>query len=320
MLVSGFMCGNVEDRGRGGAALWWAALQQVPGVGAATMLRLAQVFGSPQAAVRASENELTARGGLTPDQAAHVTALTEAIPALEARTAAWRSQGIELVAIEDERYPASLRDLRSPPPLLYLRGTLWKEDARAAAIVGSRDADQAGKALARKLGRELARRGFTIVSGLARGIDTAGHRGALEIEQGRTIAVLGCGLLRVYPPENALLAQKIARRGCLMAEAPPETEVDTALLLARDRLQAALSRAVIVVQAFAECGSIVTAQHAVKCGRLLYGVPWSKPPFSEGWERLRSMGARPLDEAADLDVLAAEIDAPPSAPPQQPLL
>ena len=310
----------VDHQDREGEALWWAALQQVPGVGAATMLRLARVFGSPQAAVEAPADELIARGGLSPEQASCIASLQESISALYTRLQAWRSQGIELITIEEDRYPASLRDLRSPPPLLYARGTLIEDDKRAVAVVGSRDADQAGVSLARKIGREFAQRGFTIVSGLARGIDTAGHRGALDVEQGRTIAILGCGLLRVYPPENAVLAQKIARRGCLLAEVPPETEVDTGLLLARDRLQAAMSRAVIVVQAYAECGSIVTAQHALRCGRPLYAVPWSKPPFSEGWERLRAMGARPLDDATDYDALAAEIEAAGSAPPQSRLL
>lgn len=284
------------------------------------MMRLARVFGSPQAAVEAPVEELIARGGLSQAQASRVTALLETKPALEARLQAWRDQGIELITIEEDRYPASLRELRSPPPLLYTRGTLIENDKQTVAVVGSRDADRAGVSLARKIGREFAQRGFIIVSGLARGIDTAGHRGALDAEKGRTIAILGCGLMKVYPPENAVLAQKITRRGCLLAEVPPETEVDTGLLLARDRLQAALSRAVIVVQAYAECGSIVTAQHALRCGRPLYAVPWSKPPFSEGWERLRAMGARPIDVATDYNVLAAEIEAAGNAPPQSRLL
>jgi DNA processing protein len=154
---------------------------------------------------------------------------------------------------------------------------------------------------------------------LARGIDTAGHRGALAVEEGRTIAVLGSGLLRVYPRENQALAEEIAGRGCLMAEVPPETEVQAAHLLARDRIQAALSRAVIVVQAQAECGSIVTARHARRCGRRLYGVPWSRRPFSEGWEALARMGARPVSGDSDLDALAAEIEAEPEPPEQRAL-
>ncbi len=314
-MISALSSGN-----RGGEALWWIALQQVPGVGAATMLRLARIFGSPQKATEASVADLVSRGGLNLEQASRVASLPETIPSLEAKLQTWRDQGIEVITIEEERYPASLHVLRSIPPLLYIRGTLQANDKRAIAVVGSRDADKAGVSLARKIGREFAQREFTIVSGLARGIDTAGHRGALDVKKGRTIAILGSGLLKVYPPENAVLAQKITRRGCLLAEVPPETEVDSGLLLARDRLQAAMSQAVIVVQAHAECGSIVTAQQALRCGRLLYAVPWSKPPFSEGWERLHKMGARPIDSATDFEALACEITNADNRPHQSPLL
>ena len=308
------------SRGRGGEGFWWAALQQVPGVGAGTMLRLARAFGSAEAAVRASAEELRGRGKLSARQARGVLAVREAEAALRRRIDGWAAQGIGLLSQEDGRYPESLRVLRSPPPLLYVKGTLEPREARAVAVVGTRSPSREGAAVARKLGRELARRGHTIVSGLARGIDTAGHRGALEAEQGSTIAVLGCGLLRLYPPENSLLAGKVASAGCLMAEVPPETEVRRELLLARDRIQAALSRAVIVVQAHGECGSMVTARHAVRCRRLLYGVPWSEPPFSEGWETLRSMGARPLTGEFDLDSVCAEIDGDSPGPPQERLL
>ncbi len=308
------------SRSRGGESFWWAALQQVPGIGAATMLRLGRVFGSPEAAVHASPDELRGRGKLSAGQAKAMLAVREEDALLRRRIEGWAALGVELISIDDIGYPRALHDLRNPPPLLYVKGRLEATDARAVAVVGTRSASQEGFAVARKLGRELARRGYTIVSGLARGIDTAGHRGALEAEQGRTIAVMGCGLLRVYPPENRLLAAKVAAGGCLMAEVPPEAEVRRGLLLARDRIQAALSRAVIVVQAHGECGSIVTARHAVRCRRLLYGVPWEEPPFSKGWEALRSMGARPLTADSDLDSMCAEIDGDPPGEPQERLV
>jgi len=308
------------SRGRGGESFWWAALQQAPGVGAGTMLRLARLFGSPEAAVHASLDELRGRGKLSERQARAVLAVREEDALLRRRIEGWAAQGIELISMDDTRYPRALHDLRSPPPLLYVKGRLEPTDAQAVAVVGTRSPSRQGSAVARMLGQELARRGHTIVSGLARGIDTAGHRGALEAEQGRTIAVMGCGLLRVYPPENGLLAGKVAAAGCLMAEVPPETKVRKELLLARDRIQAALSRAVIVVQAHGECGSIVTARHAVRCRRVLYGVPWEEPPFSEGWEALRAMGARPLTGDSDLDSVCAEIDGDSPAPPQERLV
>lgn len=307
-------------RGGGGGVLGWLALQRVPGIGPAAMLRLAREFGSAEAAMGASPDELVARGRLSREQARAISAQRGAVPGLLGQIAEWRAQGIELITMADETYPPVLTDLRAPPPVLYVGGSLRAEDGRAVAIVGTRAPDRRGSALARRLSKEFARRGFTVVSGLARGIDTAAHRGALQAEQGRTIAVLGCGLLRLYPPENGLLARTIASRGCLISEIPPDSEVETKYLLMRDRLQAALSRAVIVVQGHRECGSMVTARHAVRCDRLLYGVPWHQPPFSEGSAALLSLGARPITAQTDLDEIAGEIDAHQAKPRQRPLL
>jgi len=295
-------------------------LQQVPGVGAATMLRLARVFGSAEGAARAEGRELSARGRLTAAQVERLEHVRAHEGALRSTIEEWREAGIELVCMGSEGYPAALLSLRRPPPLLYIRGALEEADRRAVAVVGTRRPDAEGAALAGRLACEFARRGYTIVSGLARGIDTAGHRGALTVGEGRTIAVLGCGLLRVYPRENQALAEAIVQRGCLLSEVPPETEVQAAHLLARDRIQAALSRAVIVVQAQAQCGSIVTARQAVRCGRRLYGVPWKRPPFSEGWEALARMGARPVKDETDLDALSVEIESEPEPPEQGALL
>jgi len=314
------MGAGVSEEGRGGAALWWAALQQAPGVGAATMLRLARVFGSPEQALNASTEDLVARGGLSESQAAHITSALSGIDGLRRRLDLLARQGITLRSVDEPTYPLGLRGLRSPPPLLYLRGELRAEDGRAVAVVGTQEPDQAGRRLARKIAQGLAERGFAIVSGLARGIDTAAHRGALATKTGRSVAVLGSGLLRIYPPENGLLASRVAGRGCLLSELPPDTEVDRRFLLARDRIQAALSRAVIVVQAHAECGSIVTARHARRGGRLLLAVPWDGSPFREGWQKLRSMGAEPVGPEADMDELARRIDAAPEGTPQQALV
>ena len=303
-----------DGRGRGGDPVWWAALNQVEGVGPATMLRLARTFGSAEAAVAASRTDLIARGRLTAEQAAGVRRQSDSIAELRARIAAWERAGIRLLSMGDPGYPWRLLDLKTPPPLLYLRGSILPEDDRSVAIVGSREATSEGEAIAFELARGLAERGFTNVSGLAHGIDTAGHRGSLAAPSGRTLAILGSGLLRVYPPDNAGLAAEIANRGCLLAEVPPESEVNRRFLLARDRLQAALARAVIVVQARRECGSIVTATHALGCRRLLLATPWEEGPFAEGWRKLKSMGAIPVDGETDLDALAERLlTAEPSA-------
>ena len=273
------------------------------------MLRLARVFGSAQAALEAGPEDLVRRARLSWRHAQELAALGRLRGRLAEQIAAWSRDGISLVAMGEEAYPAALLDLRSPPPLLYLRGSLRPGDARAVAVVGTRQPSADGATRAQQIALALAARGFTIVSGLARGIDTAAHWGALTHPRGRTVAVLGCGLQRIYPPENAHLAEAVARRGALLAEVAPHATVNRRCLLARDRVQAALARAVVVVQAHAECGSIVTARHARACGRLLLGVPWCEPPFSHGWQRLRQLGARPIEPEADLDDLAELIEA-----------
>jgi len=307
-------------RGRGGDALWWAALGQVEGLGAASMLRLARAFGSPEAALHAPPEDLVGRGGVSAEQAEGVGLMRGSLALLEVRMAAWERAGIRLVAMGEPGYPAELLDLRTPPPLLYVGGGPLPEGGRAVAVVGTREPTGEGEMEARELARGFAERGFVNVSGLARGIDTAWHRGSLDAGGGETTAVLGCGLFRIYPPENEGLAEEIARRGSLVAEAPPEQEASRALLLARDRIQAALARAVIVVQAHRQCGSMVTASHAISVGRMLLGVPWSEGPFSEGWEKLRRMGARPIRSGDDLDRIGEEILAHRPGPRQERLL
>lgn len=310
----------MKDRGGGGDALWWAALRRPPGIGTSAMLRLARTFGSPKEALAAPAEELVARGKLSVEQARGLALTPDGERELRSEIRAWQDEGIELVCLTDSRYPRLLLALRSPPPLLYLRGSLHAEDGRAVAIVGTRRPTREAAAAAQRLARGFAERGFTIVSGLARGIDTAGHLGALAANGGRTIAVIGCGLRHIYPPENKGLAEEIAGRGCLLSEVPPETEVQRRLLVARDRIQAALCAAVVVVQAPRDCGSIITARHAVRCRRLLYAVPWSHGLFAEGWEQLRSMGARPMPADADLVPVCEQIEQRYSELWQRPLL
>jgi len=284
------------------------------------MLRLARTFGSPEQAVRASVDDLRERANLSLEQALKLRTISEKPEPVRSKLDAWREEGISLVCIEDSGYPRMLLSLKTPPPLLYLKGAIGESDARAVAVVGTRGPDRDGQEFAKWFARGLAGRGFVVVSGLARGIDTAGHWGAMEVEQGRTIAILGSGLLRIYPPENRTLANRIIDRGALIAEVPPDAHVHREYLLARDRIQAGLSRAVIVVQAGVDCGSIVTARAAVQCKRRLYGVEWQTGAFHDGWEQLRSMGARAIAQDTDLDALAAEIETVSEEASQSPLL
>jgi DNA processing protein len=200
-----------------------------------------------------------------------------------------RELGIALVGWEEPDYPRYLRETFDPPPVLYVRGRLLADEGtRSVAIVGSRAATAQGRALARCMGRELAAAGATIVSGLARGVDTAAHRGALDAS-GRTVAVLGSGLDRVYPPENAPLAASITERGALVSEFPLGTVPYPANFPRRNRVIAGWSRAVVVVEAAEKSGALVTARAALEEGREVMAVPGhpSQPACAGGGPRPR---------------------------------
>ena len=291
----------------------WLALSTLPGIGGVTARKLLERFGDIGSAFAASPDELTEIPRVTSAIAAQL--LAAPIEALEAELLSLSDEGIDFLTWDDGRYPAHLRALADAPMTLFVRGTLKPDDARAAAIVGTRTPNETTVEVAATLGRELAARGLTVVSGLALGVDTAAHRGALE--SGRTLAVLGSGIRFVHPKENEELAEQIVTRGALISELHPNTPPRGPQLMARDRIVSGLSRAVIVVEAGIKSGSLDTAAKANKQRRLVFAVPGS-----EGCEQLLAGGARRLDPGAlDFDTLAEEImrlplsdqaDAPPS--------
>ncbi len=209
--------------------------------------------------------------------------------------------GIRLVARKDEDYPAWLGRIYSPPPMLWARGRLVPDEGeRAVAIVGARAATRVGLAFARLLAADLAAAGLTIVSGLARGIDTAAHQGALDTG-GRTVAVLGCGLDRVYPSENAGLAHAIAREGAVVSEFPPGTEPWKGNFPRRNRTIAGWARAVIVVEAGEKSGALLTARAALDEGRDVMAVPAHPTlPSAAGTNALLRDGAALVRDAGDV--------------------
>src|SRR5574337_1743721 len=196
----------------------WLALGLVPEVGAATFYRLVQAFGSAEAVLGAKAETLEQVPGIR-RQVAQAIASFPWRDAMAREVRVIETRGLGLIRFGDERYPELLAAIHSPPPVLYLRGTIQPKDRVAVAIVGSRKATPYGSAMAEQISGELAERGVTIVSGMARGIDAAAHRGALDTA-GRTIAVLGCGLGVTYPPEHAELADRIAAQGALISEFP----------------------------------------------------------------------------------------------------
>lgn len=293
----------------------WMALALVPGIGGATARKLFEQFGDIETVFEASAEELIAVPRVTATTVEHLRAAS--LDQYEAELYALADQDIDMLTWDDPRFPARLRQLSDPPVVLFIRGTLRREDDHAVAIVGTREPTPSGIELATTLARELALRGLTVVSGLALGIDTAAHTGALAAEGGRTLAVLGSGIRVIHPRENAELAGRITAHGAVLSELMPNAPPRGPQLMARDRLISGLSRAVIVVEAGSKSGSLDTADRARKQKRVLYAVPGT--PGTDG---LLRTGAQPLDPASlDFDALADEIytfeSDNPNAPPSQ---
>ena len=284
--------------------LHWMALRTVSGVGGATARALVERFGDIEAAFEASDEELLAVPRVTSRVVAGLRAVS--LEALEAEIMSLSEEDIQVVTWDDEEYPANLRLIKSGapgPPVLFMRGDLHPEDDQAVAVVGTRHPTAEAVALAEDLARELAARGLTIVSGLAIGIDTAAHRGALRVEDGRTLAVLGSGLRAIHPRRNIALAEEIVGRGALLSECFPNVPPRGSSLMARDRIISGLSRAVIVVEAGEESGSVDTANKALRQGRLVFAVPGSP-----GTQALLVQGAERLEpQSVDFDRLSQHI-------------
>jgi len=210
-------------------------------------------------------------------------------------------RGVRIVGLDEDDYPVRLRHIYDPPPVLYVRGRVaGDEEECAVAVVGARKATPAGGTLARQLARELASAGAVIVSGLARGIDSEAHRGALE-GGGRTVAVLGSGLDCLYPPENAGLAARIARTGAVVSEFPFGTGPHAGNFPRRNRVIAGWARGVVVVEAQARSGALVTARCALDEGREVMAVPGHPSQANaEGTNQLLRDGAAVVRGAADV--------------------
>jgi DNA processing protein len=238
---------------------------------------------------------------LLPKAARSALRTGEARRRAEAETRRAAALGVQIVGIDAPEYPAWLCRTCDPPPVLFVRGRLVAgEGERAVAVVGSRAATPGGLALARALARDLAETGVTVVSGLARGIDTAAHRGALDA-RGRTVAVLGSGLARMYPEENAALAAAIACAGAVVSEFPLDTPPWKGNFPRRNRVIAGWGRAVVLVEAGAKSGALITARAALEEGREVMAVPGHpSQPAAEGTNALLRDGAALVRGAADV--------------------
>ncbi|MEW6218396.1 MAG: DNA-processing protein DprA [Thermodesulfobacteriota bacterium] len=298
----------------------WLTLALVPGMGPVTMRRLLERFGDPAAVLAASRESLAGVPGLKPALAA---AIVTQPPRQEADRILARSArlGARILTWEAEDYPENLRTIPDPPLVLHILGNILAEDRLAVAMVGSRDASGYGLAVANRLAAGLAGCGVAVVSGLARGIDGAAHQGALAAG-GRTLAVLGCGLDRIYPPAHAALFREIAGKGAIVTELPLGTRPSPWHFPARNRIISGLALGVVVVEASGRSGSLITATLALDQGREVFAVPGRvDSATSEGTHRLLQQGAKLVQNETDileelrLTVAARSTVPAPASPP-----
>lgn len=274
----------------------WIRLNIADGLGIARKLELLRVFRTPEAVFEAGTRELCALG-LKPHQAESILS-GEKLKESEEILALSEKKGIRIITMDDEEYPELLRYIHDPPLVLYVKGTIPK--GLCIGIVGSRKATGYGMDTAFRLASDLAKEGCVIVSGMARGIDTAAHTGALHAE-GNTIAVLGCGPDRAYPPENRGLMERIIRSGAVISEYPPGVKPQTYHFPVRNRIISGISMGVLVVEAGQRSGSLITAQAALEQGREVFAVPGNiNHVNSQGTNRLIRDGAKLVLSARDI--------------------
>ena len=280
----------------------WFVLRAVRGLGDATVCRLVQAFGSPEAVLAVSADDLRNLGGLSNSlaQAVQRGPDRETQQDIDRELKALERLRLSVVTYLDVCYPPRLKTIHDPPPFLYMGGELSEADYHAVAIVGARRATHAGRLLTEQLSQELASAGFTIVSGLARGIDAAAHRGALAA-QGRTVAVLGCGIDRTYPPEHQTLRKQIESNGAVVAELPLGTYPYGYHFPRRNRIISGMCLGVVVTEAEIQSGSLITARLAAEQGREVFAVPGSvKAPNSRGPNSLIKQGAKLVESVEDI--------------------
>lgn len=275
------------------------ALSFIDGLGTVGYRNLIKRFHSPDRIFNTSGKDLEAVGGLRPKVVKEIKEFNQAAR-VENELKLMRKHQVTLVTSLDESYPSSLLNIYDPPPFLYVKGELKKEDAIAVAVVGSRFASYYGKLAAERISRDLALEGVTVVSGLARGIDTSAHRGALSAG-GRTIAVLGCGIDVEYPIENKRLREEIALSGALISELRMSTPPSSSHFPVRNRIISGLSVGVVVVEASHRSGSLITARLALEQGRDVFAVPGSIDSLrSRGTHGLIKEGAKLVEDAQDI--------------------
>jgi DNA processing protein len=277
---------------------FWIGFSYVKGIGAVRFQALLDFFGSAEAAWKAPAEALYQSG--LGNKVVENFLQTRAQISIDKIWEKMAAIGVQVLIWEDDEYPRRLKEIAQPPPVIYLRGTLKPEDDWAVGIVGTRRMTSYGRIITEDTAHLLAANGVTVVSGLARGVDAVAHNAAVRAG-GRTIAVLGSGVDRIYPPEHRKLAEQIMECGVLLSDYPPGTPPEASNFPPRNRLISGLSLAVLIVEAGVRSGALITAQFAAEQGRDVFAVPGNiNAPHSAGPNRLIRDGAIPLLDPRDM--------------------
>lgn len=286
---------------------YWIGFQLIPNIGPVRTRQLVEHFGSPENAWRASESALRATG-LSADLVSGIVHGRGGID-LNREVDKLVTHGVQAISVDDPDYPRLLKHIPAPPTVLYMKGSYEPLDDLAIGVVGTRRSTTYGADMTRQIAGELAGAAVTIVSGLARGIDTFAHDAALNAG-GRTLAICGCGLDTIYPPQNRKLAARIVEQGALISEYPLGVPPDGPHFPARNRIISGLSRGVLVVEAPRRSGALITTNFALDQGREVYAVPGSAlSKVSEGCHELIRAGATLVTSAKHI---LEELDVPAS--------
>lgn len=278
---------------------YWIGLSLVPEVGPVMSKRLIALLGSPEKIFTAGINDLLSIKGLGREKAEKIKNF-RLWDTVEKQIKAVERNGIKALGYDDANYPEPLREIEGAPIVLYMKGDYNPADRYGIAVVGSRRHTDYGEIITRKISGELSSAGFTIISGMARGIDTLSHKSALS-GGGRTIAVLGSGLDIYYPAENKGLMDKIVCSGCVISEFPPGTLPNKENFPRRNRLISGLSLGVLVVEAASDSGSLITANYALEQNKEVFAVPGNiTSGNSEGTNSLIKQGAKIVLETNDI--------------------
>ena len=275
-------------------------INNIPGIGLTWTGRLLEHFGSPKAVFEASEDELAKiyklgqKKIIDIQNSKNIDKIKKSIKLLE-------NKGIEFVLRNEQKYPKKLAEIYNPPWILYYRGNLPSEDKPSIAIVGARNCTEYGSQVTRILARKLAEYGFQVISGMARGIDSCAHKGALDCEYGKTYGILGCGIDTCYPEENIDIFMQTIHNGGIISEYPMYTIASAGNFPMRNRIISGLADALLVVEARKKSGSLITVDLALEQGKEVYVIPGRMDdPLSEGCNNLIKMGAKLVTSVEDI--------------------